>query len=838
MKKIILLFITISFFTLISCAESAGGGGGESDAAPSKPEIEILEDGNSIINGLENYNIGSQLVGTSKDVVFTLKNTGTADLVFTNDPVITLTGTCFSLKTDAASRTVKAGESEDFCLCFNPTDSISYTADIVIENNDSDEYNFNFTVIGTGNALPSPEIGVKIGSDEYTSGNDYTFSNVIADGNDGLTSDEVTFTIENTGTADLNITDISITGADKDDFDLAADFSNPVSPSGNMNISLKFDPLETGTKNAVLEIRSNDIDEATYTVNLAGEAGSVPAPEINIKQGSNSLASGTGSYAFEDVVADGNDGLKSSQIIFTIENVGNKGLEISNIEINGTNADCFDLTNNISSPIAGSDSEDIIIVFDPLSVGSKTAVLEIRSNDTDEATYTVNLTGEGLAIPVSEINVKQGSTSLASGTASYAFGTIKADGNGGITGSQIAFTIENTGNKELVISNIEITGTNADNFDLTANISSPIAGSDSEEIIIVFDPLSVGSKTSVLNIESNDADEGTYTINLTGYGKPATEKNVYLSGYRENSSEDSLAMFWENGVDQNTFGSITNPSNAYSIFVSGSDVYISGEIENDSGKSIATWWKNGGKKPDLSDGLNNAEARDIFVSGSDVYIVGYAEDSSGNSSAKLWKNKNNQNLVVTGDSSAKSVFVDGSDVYVAGSDEGYGVLWKNGTKEYTLTSGSSWSNANSVFVDSGDVYICGDISDSSGNTAASWWINGVKQNDLADGVEWSTANSICVSDGNVYIAGCENTNSGTRTLLKWWKNGDMQPNLTDGSQNSEANSIFVVDDEIFIAGYEESSSEVGIAKLWINGIDQNIYGDSTDSQVYDIFVTD
>ena len=714
MKKFLFFFTIISFFILISCAESPGGGDGGSDTDPSKPEIEILENENPIINGLENYSIGSQLVGTSKDVVFTLKNTGTADLVFTNNPVITVTGNCFSLKTDAASQTVKAGESEDFCLCFNPLDSISYTAAIVIENNDSDENNFNFTVVGTGDALPAPEIIVKIGSDEYISGSDYTFSNVIADGNNGLTGDEITFTIDNTGTADLSISDISITGDDKDDFDLSADFSNPVAASANMNISLKFDPLTTGTKNAVLNISSNDGDEALYTINLTGEAVAVPAPEINVKQGSVSLESGTGSYHF---------------------------------------------------------------------------------------------------------------------------GTVTADGSEGTVGSQITFTIENTGNKELDISNIEITGTNADNFDLSANVSSPIDGSDSADISIIFDPLSVDFKSAVLNIESTDDDEATYTIELTGYGKSATEKNVHLSGYRELSSEP-LAVYWKNRVDQNTFGSITNPSNAYSIFVSGSDVYISGEIENASGKSVATWWINGIKQSDLSDGTTNAEARDIFVSGSDVYIAGYAEDASGDSSAKLWKNGVDQNIVVAGYSSAKSVFVDGSDVYVAGSDEGYGILWKNGTKEYTLTSGTSWSDANSVFADSGDVYICGNISDSSGNTAASWWKNGVKQSAIATGVEWSTANSIYVSDNDVYIAGCEDINSGNGTVLKWWKNGIIQPNLTDGSHNSEANSILVVGNEIFIAGYEENASEVGIAKLWINGIDQNISVDYSDSQVYDIFITD
>jgi len=78
----------------------------------------------------------------------------------------------------------------------------------------------------------------------------------------------------------------------------------------------------------------------------------VATPEINVKQGVTSLASGSGSYAFGAVTADGNGGTASGYITFTIENIGSAGLTISSVTLSAGSTGDFDLDlAALSSPV-------------------------------------------------------------------------------------------------------------------------------------------------------------------------------------------------------------------------------------------------------------------------------------------------------------------------------------------------------------------------------------------------------------------------------------------------------------------------------------------------------
>jgi hypothetical protein len=114
------------------------------------------------------------------------------------------------------------------------------------------------------------------------------------------------------------------------------------------------------------------------------------------------------------------------------------------------------------------------------------------------------------------INLKRGTTALANGTT---FVNGKA--------SVVDFTIENLGLVDaLAISSISVTGTNAADYSIT-NAPSSVAATGSAVFSVNFNPANAGSSKAQLVINSNDADNGTFVVNLYGIGGDfATEPTV------------------------------------------------------------------------------------------------------------------------------------------------------------------------------------------------------------------------------------------------------------------------------------------------------------------------
>ncbi len=91
----------------------------------------------------------------------------------------------------------------------------------------------------------------------------------------------------------------------------------------------------------------------------------------------------------------------------------------------------------------------------------------------------------------------------------------------------------------LTISNTTITGTNAADYSLGA-FPATIAPKDSGEIEFTFTPGAAGTRSAVLTITNNDADENPYIINLNGVGgqyatEPAANPTINFSNIKSYS---------------------------------------------------------------------------------------------------------------------------------------------------------------------------------------------------------------------------------------------------------------------------------------------------------------
>ncbi len=332
--------------------------------------------------------------------------------------------------------------------------------------------------------------------------------------------------VSNTGTGDLHIDTISITGTDASMFSQ----TNPcftVSPGESCEISLTFAPTSVGSKSATMGIFSNDPYRPTVEVALTGVG--VGLPDIAVSPSA---------LAFGAVPVGG-----SSSGSLTVSNNGQSALVISAVTISGSDAAMFVQTNNCST-VAPSTSCTVNVTFSPTSQGAKTASLTLTSNDPDTPNLAVPLSGTGV-VP-----------DIALDTVALDYGSVPIGSS-----STKAVTVSNAGEASLVVTSITISGPDDGMFSQTNTCGASFPPGDSCVISVTFTPTSAGPKAASLVIVSNDPDEGTLSVSLSGSGgSPRIEIATVL--LEEDFSEGipvnwPLAGVWAEGTTTSPCGGKT-----------------------------------------------------------------------------------------------------------------------------------------------------------------------------------------------------------------------------------------------------------------------------------------
>jgi hypothetical protein len=138
---------------------------------------------------------------------------------------------------------------------------------------------------------------------------------------------------------------------------------------------------------------------------------------------------------------------------FTIGNSGTDILSISNVTLSDTTNFATSLTNG---SIAAGGSQTFTVTFQPDTVaGTKKCSLTVTSNDSDESSFIINLTGLALTTAAPEIEITDTGIILISPDSTVDFGTLTI----GDTGTK-TIVIHNIGTANLNISGTTIGGTN------------------------------------------------------------------------------------------------------------------------------------------------------------------------------------------------------------------------------------------------------------------------------------------------------------------------------------------------------------------------------------------
>ncbi len=85
-----------------------------------------------------------------------------------------------------------------------------------------------------------------------------------------------TYTIQNTGTGNLNIASVTISGVNASEFQLTTPPASTVAPGASTTFTVTFDPTGEGLRNATVNIDSDDADEDPYDFAIRGTGYYVP----------------------------------------------------------------------------------------------------------------------------------------------------------------------------------------------------------------------------------------------------------------------------------------------------------------------------------------------------------------------------------------------------------------------------------------------------------------------------------------------------------------------------------------------------------------------------------
>lgn len=469
---------------------------------------------------------GNVTTGSSGSRTFRVRNQGNSTLNLTS---IVSDDSRYSISGISQTESIPANGEEEFTITFSPLSLGEQQATITIRSNDPDDedpYTFALTGTGTG-----PEVNVY--GRTGTSG-DY-FS--ISDGDTSPTAANAThfgtlaagstrtyyFKLYNSGNTSLNVQAPAFTGSGSSSFTVSG-FNSAINlAAGNSRLfEIRFNPATAGTKTATFSFGSNDGNENPFNFSITGVA--TGDPEIVVE--------GNDAISWPDI-ADGD--LDPNQVVTNFGNVNIGSSDMRWFRVRNVGTDTLTVSSRSSSSgqftfeglpdpliLAPGAEENFQVFFTPTTYGETTTTITLNNNDPgSENVYTFALKGTGLG---AEIGIAGAVTSSGSYTNIPDGDTtpITADGTDfGTTpiGTPIRryFRITNSGSDGLNIQQPSLTGSGAGHFEIVSLSSAlNIGAGNTRDFEIRFDPTTVGAKTAIFSLPSNDQDENPYNFTVTG----------------------------------------------------------------------------------------------------------------------------------------------------------------------------------------------------------------------------------------------------------------------------------------------------------------------------------
>jgi hypothetical protein len=153
-----------------------------------------------------------------------------------------------------AGMVIPAGGSTSFEVQLDATVVGSYSGTLSFANNDSDEDPFDFTISGTVDPPPAPEIEVRVGATGVADGSGSVDFGTIPIG--GFLSR--VFTVANVGNLDLVVQPVSVPVG----FTVVNDFTagQVIASGGNATFEIRYDAVGVGRVGGTVSFANSDAD--------------------------------------------------------------------------------------------------------------------------------------------------------------------------------------------------------------------------------------------------------------------------------------------------------------------------------------------------------------------------------------------------------------------------------------------------------------------------------------------------------------------------------------------------------------------------------------------------
>ncbi|MCC6465257.1 MAG: choice-of-anchor D domain-containing protein [Planctomycetes bacterium] len=354
-------------------------------SATAAPEMDLQRSGGIADGGTDN--VGIQPAAGSNSFTYTVSNTGNAVLSVSTVQV-GATSNCSVNVTAQPASSVAAGGSTTFTISVTPAGAGSFTANLSIPNDDSNENPYDFTIAGTGQVI-APDIAVQRPLGVTIAGTEAL--GTVAFG----TQQALTYTIINTGTQALNLTGSPLVAVAAGSNCTVVVNQQPagatLAAGATTTFTISLNVLAAGAFSYSVSILNNVVGKNPYAFTTNGTGGTLP--EIDVRRSSGGSVSTGGSINL-GAVATGSAG----SLGFFIANTGNATLNLTGtptVQISGQNNVTATVNTLPGSTVSPGAAATFAVNFAVPAGGPFSFVVTIASNDADEGSYSFTVQGDG-----------------------------------------------------------------------------------------------------------------------------------------------------------------------------------------------------------------------------------------------------------------------------------------------------------------------------------------------------------------------------------------------------------------------------------------------------------